>query len=131
MSSMILKCQKNGKKDKILYSKNSSTHFFDFRISVTKIILEAGWTKVVVFLEFCHSFWNTLWNYKHILHAHLWCSGCDAAGASPSWRPPDEERGGHGPGLCQWDHDPHALSSERDHHLHIQTGTNLAVVFVN
>lgn len=52
------------------------------------------------------------------------CSaGCDAAGAFAPWRPQDEAGGGHGSGLCQRDHDPHALPSERDHHLHIQTGT--------
>lgn len=59
------------------------------------------------------------------------CAGCDAAGASAPRRPQDEEGGGHGPGLCQRDHDPHALPSERDHHLHIQTGTaHLPVVVI-
>lgn len=49
--------------------------------------------------------------------------GRDAAGAlAPRW-PQDEEGGGHGPGHCQRDHDSHALPSERDHHLHLQTGT--------
>ena len=53
----------------------------------------------------------------------LYHPGCDAAGSSaPRWSQ-DEERGGHGSGLCQRDHDPHALPSERDHHLHVQTGT--------
>lgn len=59
------------------------------------------------------------------------CAGRDAAGASAPRRPQDEEGGGHGPGLRQRDHDPHALPSERDHHLHVQTGTaHRPVVFI-
>lgn len=53
----------------------------------------------------------------------LCCLGGDAAGAPASRRPPDETGGGHGSGLRERDHDPHALPPERDHHLHIQTGT--------
>lgn len=52
----------------------------------------------------------------------LCCLGCDAAGALASLRPPDETGGRHSSGLCERDHDPHALPPERDHHFHIQTG---------
>lgn len=62
----------------------------------------------------------------------LRCAGRHAAGAPAPRRPPDEEGGGHGPGLRQRDHDPHALPPERGHHLHIQTGTahHIPVVFI-
>lgn len=52
----------------------------------------------------------------------LCCLGCDAAGALASPRPPDETGGRHRSGLCERDHDPHALPPARDHHFHIQTG---------
>lgn len=53
----------------------------------------------------------------------LCCLGRDAAGAFASRRPPNETGGWRGSGLCERDHDPHALPPERDHHFHIQTGT--------
>lgn len=53
----------------------------------------------------------------------LWPAGCDAAGAFAARRPQDEAGGGHGSGLRERDHDPDALPPERDHHLHLQTGT--------
>lgn len=53
----------------------------------------------------------------------LYCLGRDAASAFASRRPPNETGGWHGSGLCERDHDPHALPPERDHHFHIQTGT--------
>ena len=49
-------------------------------------------------------------------------SGGDAAGAPAARRPPHEEGGGHGAGLGQRDHDPHALPPEGEHHQHLQTG---------
>lgn len=51
------------------------------------------------------------------------CLGRDAAGAFAPRRPPDEAGGGHGSGLCERDHDPHALPPEGDYHFHIPTGT--------
>lgn len=57
------------------------------------------------------------------LLSRLWSAGCDAAGASAARRPQDEAGGGRGLGLCERDHDPDALPPERDHHLHLQTGT--------
>lgn len=53
----------------------------------------------------------------------LCCLGRDAAGAFASRWPPNETGGWHGSGLCERDHDPHALPPERDHHFHVQTGT--------
>lgn len=53
----------------------------------------------------------------------LCCLGRDAAGAFASRWPPNETGGWHGSGLCERDHDPHALPPERDHYFHIQTGT--------
>lgn len=54
---------------------------------------------------------------------YLWPAGCDAVGAIAARRPQDEAGGGHGSGLRERDHDPDALPPERDHHLHLQTGT--------
>lgn len=75
-----------------------------------------------------HSFWKHSWNFsgQKCVVQRLCCfcrAGCDAAGAFAPWRPQNEEGGGHGSGLCQRDHDPHALPSQRNHHLQVQTGT--------
>lgn len=50
------------------------------------------------------------------------CSGGDESGEVAPGRSQDEEGSGHGVRLRQWDHDPAPLSSERNHHLYIQTG---------
>lgn len=84
------------------------------------------------FCTWRHIHWSEVWIcfVLHLLNCSMtsavldvWPAGRDAAGAFAARRPQDEAGGGHGSGLRERDHDPDALPPERDHHLHLQTGT--------